>query len=185
MIVPDVNLLVHAYNRDSPVHAAARRWWEGALNATRPVGLAWAVILGFIRITTHRQIMDNPLRVAAACASARAWLAQPYVAILHPGERHAEIVFGLLESLGAAGNLTTDAHLAALAIEHQAELHSTDADFRRFAGLRWVDPLGRRPQILSGSSGNRPSSGSRSRSAVRDRSPREDRTPRSARSGAR
>ena len=141
MILPDVNLLVHAYNAESPVHAAARGWWEGLMNGSHPVGLAWVGLLGFIRITTHRQILENPMPVSTACAHARAWLARPYVSILHPGDRHAEILFGLLESLGTAGNLTTDAHLAALAIEHQAELHSTDADFRRFAGVRWANPL--------------------------------------------
>ena len=141
MIIPDINLLVHAYNRESSVHEAARRWWEGALNATRPVGLAWVIILGFIRITTHRQVLTSPWSVAVACANARAWLNQPQVGILHPGERHADILFGLLKSVGTAGNLTTDAHLAALAIEHQAELHSTDADFTRFPGLRWINPL--------------------------------------------
>ena len=141
MILPDVNLLLHAYNLESPVHASARKWWEGLAGGTRPIGLAWVVILGFIRIATHRQILANPLPVAAACRHARAWLAQPYVGVLHPGDRHAEILFGLLESLGTAANLTTDAHLAALAIEHQAELHSTDADFRRFPGLRWSNPL--------------------------------------------
>ena len=71
----------------------------------------------------------------------RTWLAQPYVTVIDPGPRHSGILFGLLESLGTAGNLTTDAHLAALAIEHQAELHSTDADFARFPGLRWTNPL--------------------------------------------
>ena len=141
MILPDINLLLHAYNSQSPVHPAARAWWEGLLNGTRPVGLAWATILGFIRIATHRQILANPLPVTTACAHARAWLSQPYVSSIDPGVRHAEILFGLLESLGTAGNLTTDAHLAALAIEHQAELHSTDADFSRFSGLRWVNPL--------------------------------------------
>jgi toxin-antitoxin system PIN domain toxin len=141
VIVPDVNLLLHAYNADSPVHPAARAWWEELLNSTQPVGLSWAAILGFIRISTHRQVLANPLPVAAACAHARAWLAQPYVAVLDPGRRHAEILFGLLQSLGTAGNLTTDAHLAALAIEHQAELHSTDADFARFPGLRWTNPV--------------------------------------------
>jgi uncharacterized protein len=141
VILPDVNLLVHAYNAQSPVHAAARGWWEGLMNGSRAVGLAWVGLLGFIRITTHRQILDNPLPASTACAHARAWLARPYVSILHPGDRHAEILFGLLESLGTAGNLTTDAHLAALAIEHQAELHSTDADFGRFAGVRWANPL--------------------------------------------
>ena len=141
MILPDINLLLHAYNSESPVHPGARAWWEGLLNGPGPVGLAWATVLGFIRITTHRQILANPLTVPAACAHARAWLSQPSVSLIEPGVRHAEILFGLLESLGTAGNLTTDAHLAALAIEHQAELHSTDADFSRFSGLRWVNPL--------------------------------------------
>jgi len=141
VIVPDVNLLIHAYDEDSPVHAAARRWWEGLMNGERPVGLAWVAVLGFIRIATHRQILDRPLPVSAACAHPRAWLDRPHVSILNPGSRHAEVLFGLLESLGTAGNLTTDAHLAALAIEHQAELHSRDTDFRRFSGLRWVNPI--------------------------------------------
>jgi toxin-antitoxin system PIN domain toxin len=141
VILPDINLLVHAYNTGSLVHERARDWWEGLLNAPRPVGLSWVGMLGFIRIVTHRQILTHPLPVASACSNVRAWLAQPYVTILEPGARHAEIVFGLLESLGTAGNLTTDAHLAALAIDHQAELHSTDADFARFPGLRWTNPL--------------------------------------------
>jgi hypothetical protein len=141
LIVPDVNLLVHAYNRESPRHARARAWWEDLLNGTRPVGLAWMAVLGFLRIATHRQILDRPLPVEDACARARTWLARPYVSLLHPGDLHAEILFGLLQALGTGGNLTTDAHLAALAIEHQCELHSTDADFKRFPGLRWVNPL--------------------------------------------
>lgn len=142
MIVPDVNLLVYAYNQDASRHEAARSWWEGLMSGTRPVGLAWAVALGFIRVTTHPQILARPLPAAKACAHVRAWLAQPYVSLLHPGDRHAEILFTLLEELGTAGNLTTDAHLAALAIEHQAELCSTDADFGRFSGLRFVNPIG-------------------------------------------
>lgn len=141
MILPDINLLVHAYNRDSRLHGEARTWWEQLMNDSAPVGLAWAVILGFIRISTHRAILEEPLPVSEACEHARSWLSQPQVIVIQPGERHAEIVFDLLENLGAAGNLTTDAHLAALAIEYQAELHSTDADFSRFSGLRWRNPL--------------------------------------------
>lgn len=141
MIVPDVNLLIHAHNSESPVHGAARQWWEELLNGTRPVGLPWVAILGFIRIATHRQILDRPMMVGDACSRVRVWLARPYVAVLDPGARHAEILFGLLEALGTAGNLTTDAHLAALAIEHQAELNSTDTDFARFPGLRWRNPV--------------------------------------------
>lgn len=144
MILPDLNLLIHAYNRDSPVHAAARAWWEERMNDPAPVGLAWVTLLGFLRITTHRSILAGPLPVDTAIGHLRSWLAQPQVLVLHPGERHAEILFGLLADLGTAANLTTDAHLAALAIEHQAELHSTDADFVRFAGLRWRNPIKRR-----------------------------------------
>lgn len=106
-----------------------------------PVGLAWVVILGFIRISTHRSILENPLSVEKACDHSRSWLARPQVTALHPGDRHAEILFDLLEDLGTAGNLTTDAHLAALAIEYQVVLHTTDADFARFSGLRWRNPL--------------------------------------------
>jgi toxin-antitoxin system PIN domain toxin len=141
VIVPDVNLLVHAYNRESPRHAAARDWWEARLNGGSPVGLPWVALLGFIRITTSRQVLEYPLPVARACAHVRTWLDRPCASLVHPGDRHAEILFGLLEGLGTAGNLTTDAHLAALAIEHQAELHSTDTDFARFPGLRWRNPI--------------------------------------------
>lgn len=111
------------------------------MNDPAPVGLAWVAILGFLRISTHRTILENPLPVATACDHARSWLAQPQVSILHPGERHPEILFGLLEEVRTAANLTTDAHLAALAIEYQAVLHTTDADFSRFSGLRWRNPL--------------------------------------------
>lgn len=143
MILPDINLLIHAYNSESPVHPAARSWWEQQLNGDGAVGMAWAVILGFIRLVTHPAVFANPLSVRKACDHVRAWLARPQVTLVHPGERHADLVLGLLESLGSAGNLTTDAHLAALAIEYQAELQSTDVDFARFPGLRWSNPLRR------------------------------------------
>ena len=103
VILPDVNLLVHAYNVESPRHAAARAWWERALNSTSPVGVTWVALLGFIRLTTNRQVLLHPLTPAAACAHVRAWLAQPYVGIVHPGDRHAELLFGLLEAVGTAG----------------------------------------------------------------------------------
>ena len=141
MILPDLNLLVHAYNTDSSRHERAKAWWESLMNDVEPVGLAWAVILGFVRIATHRAVLDHPMPVKAACDHVRSWLAQPQVAILHPGDRHAVIVLGLLETVGTAGNLTTDAHLASLAIEYQAELHTSDADFARFPGLRWRNPV--------------------------------------------
>ena len=141
MIVPDVSVLIHAYNSDAPKHAFVRKWWEHTLTHPRPVGLPWVTILGFIRITTHRGILENPLFPADAIRFVRGWLSLPSVQILTPGEAHADILFGLLEHLGTAGNLTTDAHLAALAIEYQAELVSTDTDFARFPKLRWFNPL--------------------------------------------
>lgn len=145
MILPDLNLLVHAYNRESRVHAEAKLWWEELLSGDTQVGLAWVAALGFIRLTTHRLVLIKPLPVGTACDTVASWLERPQVTILHPGERHADIVFDLLRSLGAAGNLTTDAHLAALAIEHQCELHSTDGDFSLFPGLRWRNPLNPAP----------------------------------------
>lgn len=141
MIIPDINLLVHAHNSRSRRHAAAKAWWEGLMNGTDTVGLPWVVILGFIRITTNRRILDNPLDVAGACGRVRSWLARPQVILIDPSVRHADIFFAMLESLGAAGNLTTDAHLASLTIEHQAELHSADTDMARFSGLKWLNPL--------------------------------------------
>lgn len=148
MIIPDVNILVHAYDPAFPGHRAVREWWEDTLNLERPVGLAWAAVLGFIRIATNRAIVANPLPARDAVAVVRTWLGQPSVRLLVPGESHAQILFRLLEEIGVAGNLTTDAHLAALAIEYRAEVASTDSDFARFPGLRWFNPLGpakRRP----------------------------------------
>jgi uncharacterized protein len=145
MILPDVSILIHAYNVDSPVHQASRAWWEETLTLPRPVGLPWATILGFVRISTHRGILDNPLRPNEALNWVRGWLSVRGTQILVPGEKHAEILFGLIESVGVAGNLTTDAHLAALAIEYQAEVASTDTDFARFPGVRWYNPAGSNP----------------------------------------
>jgi len=141
MIIPDVNLLLHAYRLESPQHKVARRWWEETMAGPRPVGLAWVAILGFIRISTHRGVSPIPLSPAEAMLRVRGWLEKPRVQIVTPGDGHKEIFLGLLEKLGTAGNLTTDAHLAALAIEYQAEIASTDNDFARFKGLRWFNPI--------------------------------------------
>lgn len=145
MIVPDVNVLIHAYNTDVPEHPAARRWWEQTLNGRRPVALSWASILGFLRLSTNRIVLASPLRPAEAIRHVRNWLVHPNTQIVTPGEEHAEILFGLIEHIGTAGNLTTDAHLAALAIEYQAEVATTDTDFARFPRLRWFNPLQTKP----------------------------------------
>lgn len=144
MILPDVNILVHAYDSTFREHRAAKAWWERTLNSGEPVGLPWLSVLGFIRITTSRRIMASPLPVGEAIAIARTWLACPNVRIATPGDRHAETVFGLLEDLGTGGNLTTDADLAALALEYRAEVATVDTDFQRFRGVRRIHPLARR-----------------------------------------
>jgi hypothetical protein len=141
MIIPDVNLLVYAYNTEDPSHAQAKRWWEELLNGTDPVGLPWVTITGFLRLVTHPRVLVDPMSVGQATEQVRAWLECPSVLTVEPGKKFSAIFLGLLDEAGTAGNLTTDAYLAALAIEHQAELHSNDADFSRFKGLRWRNPM--------------------------------------------
>jgi toxin-antitoxin system PIN domain toxin len=141
MVLPDINLLVYAYNEVAPCHAAAKAWWEGLLTNEQPVGVPWAVALGFVRLVTHPAVFASPLPAGAAIARVRTWFDRPHVEALDPGPRHLDILTTLFGAIGLAGNLTTDAHLAALAIEHQCELHSSDADFGRFPGLRWRNPL--------------------------------------------
>lgn len=111
------------------------------LNAEVPVGLPWAVSLGFLRLMTHRRVLARPMATSAAVAAVRSWLTRRHVQVLVPGPDHLDIVGRLLEEAGTAGTLTTDAHLAALAIEHQVEVCTCDADFARFSGVRWRDPL--------------------------------------------
>lgn len=141
MIIPDINLLVYAHNDQAPGHAMARAWWEATLNGRIPVGLPWISISGFIRLMTHPRVLAQPLDIHQAISHVRSWLAQPPVRILHPGSKFESLFLDYLAQLGSGGNLTTDAQLAALAVEHQAELHSGDADFSRFPGLRWINPL--------------------------------------------
>ena len=141
MILVDANLLIYAIDSDSPHHGRARPWLERVLSGTDPVGLPWIVILAFVRVTTRDGIMRRPLPLAAALAYVQAWLEQPCVEAIAPGAHHWSILCRLLEATGTAGNLTSDAHIAALAIERGATICSTDHDFARFAGIRHVNPL--------------------------------------------
>lgn len=141
MIVPDVNLLVYAYNADALAHTGARSWWEGLLSSDEPVGLPWPVLVGFVRLMTHPAVLVQPMQTTLALRHVRSWLEVPNVELLEPGPRHLELFERALEQAGVGGNLVTDAHLAAFAWENQAELHSNDADFARFSGLRWRNPL--------------------------------------------
>jgi uncharacterized protein len=143
MILPDLNLLVHAHNTRSPQHQVARDWWDDALSGDEIVVIPWVVLLGFVRITTSRSVLAEPVAVEEALDRVQEWLEQPNVRILHPTSRHAGLLAGFLRRIGTAGNLTTDAHLAALAVEHGCTLHTTDADFARFPGVSVKNPLAR------------------------------------------
>jgi uncharacterized protein len=141
MVIPDINLLIYAYNAAASLHERARRWWEELLSSDTPVGIPWVVPQGFIRLMTHRAVLRDPWPVAECTGRVDEWFAAPNVISLEPGPRHLMLLSTLLAAAGTGGNLVTDAHLAALAIEHNAELHSNDTDFARFSGLRLVNPI--------------------------------------------
>jgi toxin-antitoxin system PIN domain toxin len=137
----DLNLLLYAIDEEAAHHSKARPWLEDVLSGTEEVGFAWTVLLGFLRISTNPAILERPLTSDEALAYVDGWLAQPNASVLHPTRHHTDHLRQLLKQLGTAGNLTSDAHLAALAIEHGCELCSADTDFARFEGLRWHNPL--------------------------------------------
>ncbi len=141
MILIDANLLIYAINQDSPHHMKAKQWLEKTFSGTTSVGLPWIVILAFLRITTHAKIFEKPLSSEQAVSYVEAWLNQPYNKFIVPGEKHWPILRQLLQSTGTAGNLTSDAHIAALAIEYGCDLYSADHDFKRFMGIRHINPL--------------------------------------------
>jgi hypothetical protein len=144
MKILDVNLLIYAVNRDAPQHAKAKVWLENSLVEAEPMGFSWVVILAFLRLTTRTGLFQKPFTPERAFNLVEEWLELPSVRIVHPGQRHLSIMREILAELGTAGNLTSDAHLAALAIEQNAQLYSCDHDFARFAGLRWKNPLASR-----------------------------------------
>ena len=137
----DANLLLYAVNKNAPLHAKAKAWLETTLSGRETVAFSWNVILAFVRLTTRPGLFRNALSPERAFDLVAAWLDQPSATVVNPGPKHLAILRGLLTSLGTGGNLTSDAHLAALAIEQNAELCSCDADFARFAGLDWRNPL--------------------------------------------
>lgn len=137
MRLADTNLLVYAADKDSPHHVVSHRWLEDSLSNAPGLGLAWLSVIGFIRLTTHPKLSVQPRTVAEALSYVDDWLIHANCHILHPTIRHADILARLLLGVGTAGNLTNDAHLAALAIEHNAEIGTFDGDFKRFSGLKF------------------------------------------------
>jgi uncharacterized protein len=136
----DANILIYAVNSDAEHHETSRQWLESALSGTEPLGLTWGVVLAFLRLTTRRGILQRQLAVTDALAYVESWLQQPPVELVVPGPDHWLILQSLLTVAGTGGNLTSDAHLAAHALEGGWTLVSTDRDFERFSGLDVLDP---------------------------------------------
>ena len=141
MILVDTNILLYAEDSLHPRHEQARTWWDAQLSGTGIVCLCWTVLSAFVRIGTNHRVFEQPLSLEEAIARIQSWLDQPCTRVVRPTERHWIIFQQLLRDGQAAANLVSDAHLAALAIEHGCVLASTDSDFARFAKLKWSNPL--------------------------------------------
>lgn len=141
MKIVDLNLLLYAVNSGAAQHARAHEWWERAVNDEDVIGLPWVVLLGFLRLSTNPRVFPRPLSPHAAAAKLDTWLARDNIRVPQEKHEHWDTLKRLLGVSGTAGNLTTDAHLAALAISHDAVLVSSDVDFSRFKGLRLENPL--------------------------------------------
>ena len=141
MIIPDLNLLIYAYHAEDPNHQAARRWWAGLLDGVETVGVPWTVSSGFIRLMTNPRMLVSPMSASEAIDIVEGWFQRAHVRPLEPGAGHLTHLRQILRAAGAAANLVPDAHIAAIAIEHSAEVHSNDSDFAKFPGVQWRNPL--------------------------------------------
>jgi len=136
VVIVDANVLLYGVDVASMHHERSRTWLDRALGGAEAVGLAWVALLAFIRIGTNASLLANPMTVDEATQQVETWLGAPAAVVAQPTARHPGLLRGLLSDAGTGGNLTTDAHLAALAIEHGAEIVSYDRDFARFRGVR-------------------------------------------------
>jgi toxin-antitoxin system PIN domain toxin len=141
VILVDVNLLLYSEDTLSDSHQDARTWWERQLSSAEPVCLCWPVLTAFIRIGTNSRAFRRPLSIAEALERMQSWFDQPCVRLIQPTDQHWTIFQRMLRDGKALANLVPDAHLAALAIEHNCVLQTSDADFARFKGLKWNNPI--------------------------------------------
>lgn len=141
MIIPDLNLLVYAYNDGAPSHSKAAEWWEGLVNGSRQIGIPWNVSTGFVRLMTHPRVLTNPMETSSALDAVEEWFRYDHVTPVNPGARHLGLFRQMIDAAGVGANMVTDAHIAAIALEYRAEVHSNDTDFGRFPGLNWINPL--------------------------------------------
>ena len=135
MKLVDANVLLYAVNSDAQHHQQSRQWLDGALSGSDTVAFAWVALLAFVRLSTKVDLFPSPLAVDAAMNRVEAWLGAAPAVVIEPTVDHARILRSLLEPIGVGGNLATDAHLAALAIEHRCGIVSYDRDFGRFPGV--------------------------------------------------
>jgi uncharacterized protein len=141
VILVDANLLLYAEDSLSEHHEAARSWWDDCLSGTDPVCFCWPVVKAFVRIGTNPRLHQRPLTLREACDRVQSWFEQPCTLLIQPTDEHWAIFRRMLKEGNAIGNLVSDAHLAALAVEHNCVLQSTDTDFARFRSLKWNNPL--------------------------------------------
>lgn len=141
MILPDLNLLLYAYNPYVPQHAAAHQWWTSVVNDDELIGLPYEITFGFVRIATNQRLGTAAIDLKTARSTVESWLDLPQVRILTPSPNHWRNVLDLMESAQASGAVFSDAVIAGYAIDHRATLCSNDADFSRFKGLKWLNPL--------------------------------------------
>jgi len=141
MILVDATILLYAEDSLSAHHESARTWWDAQLSEPAPVCLCWPVLTAYLRIATNARLHQRPLTLSEAVDRVQSWIQQPCVRLILPAEQHWEIFQQMLREGNATANLVSDAHLAALAVEHNCELCSTDADFARFPGLNWRNPV--------------------------------------------
>ncbi|MFP5487429.1 MAG: type II toxin-antitoxin system VapC family toxin [Acidimicrobiia bacterium] len=140
MNVVDANVLIYAVNDDSDRHDEAKAWLDRSLSGAAIVGFSWIALLAFVRLTTKANLFQRPLSVDEALDCVDAWMASPAAVVVEPTSQHLALVRSLLVEAGIAGNLVSDVHLAALAIEHRGRVISYDSDFARFPGVRWAPP---------------------------------------------
>jgi toxin-antitoxin system PIN domain toxin len=143
VILVDANLLLYAEDTLSEEHATACAWWDKQLSGSEPVGLCWPVLTAFIRIGTNARLQQRPLTLKEAITRVQSWFDQRCVRLIQPTDQHWPLFQQMLRAGNATANLVSDAQLAALAIEHNCVLHSTDRDFARFPKLKWINPLRR------------------------------------------
>ena len=141
MILVDANILLYAEDSLSAQHEPARVWWDEQLSGSAPVCLCWSVLTAFMRIATNARLHQRPLTLKEAVDRLQSWFDQPCVRMIHPTEQHWDIFQRMLREGNATANLVSDAHLAAMAVEYSCDLCSTDADFARFPGLKWRNPV--------------------------------------------